>query len=689
MLAYLRARAISSGFLGGSRMWIGIGFVVWTIKFFQWLVRAETEVIYREPLGAGQSVTIHHGDAPPTDASARRRRSRPRPTPKKDAKSASARRNGRGARREGSHPGQKQAKQAARTARKAGSGPTQPDRTLAFRAERAARAIMDAVKVLLRNPRREVEVQGAMQVSTLLGRLDINRESVLVIRDDTIVAGDGWLNDDDDVEIRPVISGGMRVKCRVCREPAIIDIRRHNANFCAEHFLKLCRDQTVKAIERVRHDRSPASGCWSRCPAARTRSPSGTSCSTSATTPTASTSGLGIGDYSDASGEYARAFARSRGATLIEVDLPDRLRLRHPDRVRAPPSGCRARRAGCRSGTCSTRPPSTAATTSSSPATTSTTRPPCCSATCCAGRPTTSAASCPVLPARHGFPRKVKPLVRLGEREMAAYCVVRGIDYIVDECPMAAGNKHLGYKEALNAIEATSPGHQARLLLRVPRPGLGALPPRGRGRAGRPAALHRRAARRRPAEVCAFCRLVERAGGQLPDRSEPVPVPVDAEPVARPHRRSARVSRPAARPASACCSSTTRSAATWSPSQAGGEFHSHAGFVPHDDLIGQRRGPARPLDPRRVLPRAAPDAVRLRPEDAARRPGDLPEGPRPDPDAGRHLPGCRVLESGVGSGALSMTMLRAGADDHRLRAARGLRQPGPQPTSSRSSAPRR
>ncbi len=64
------------------------------------------------------------------------------------------------------------------------------------------------MKVLLRNPRRELEVPGAMQVSTLLARLDINRESVLVIRDGTIVAGDGWLSDADDVEIRPVISGG-------------------------------------------------------------------------------------------------------------------------------------------------------------------------------------------------------------------------------------------------------------------------------------------------------------------------------------------------------------------------------------------------------------------------------------------------------------------------------------------------
>ena len=64
----------------------------------------------------------------------------------------------------------------------------------------------------------------------------------------------------------------------------------------------------------------------------------------------------------------------------------------------------------------------------------------------------------PVLPASPGFVRKVKPLVRLGEREMAAYCILTGIDYIVEECPNAVGNKHLGYKEALNSIEVQSPG---------------------------------------------------------------------------------------------------------------------------------------------------------------------------------------------------------------------------------------
>ena len=64
------------------------------------------------------------------------------------------------------------------------------------------------MKVLLRNPRREVEVPGPITVAALLERLELNPESVLVICGDTLVTRDARLGDRDTVEIRPVMSGG-------------------------------------------------------------------------------------------------------------------------------------------------------------------------------------------------------------------------------------------------------------------------------------------------------------------------------------------------------------------------------------------------------------------------------------------------------------------------------------------------
>lgn len=65
------------------------------------------------------------------------------------------------------------------------------------------------MKVVLRNPRRELEIDGITNVKALLERLEIIAESVLVIRNDELVTGDARLTPADVVELRPVVSGGI------------------------------------------------------------------------------------------------------------------------------------------------------------------------------------------------------------------------------------------------------------------------------------------------------------------------------------------------------------------------------------------------------------------------------------------------------------------------------------------------
>ncbi len=64
------------------------------------------------------------------------------------------------------------------------------------------------MKVLLRNPRREIEVDGGRSVDRLLEELGLDREAHLVICNGTLVPGDARLDDGDTIEVRPVISGG-------------------------------------------------------------------------------------------------------------------------------------------------------------------------------------------------------------------------------------------------------------------------------------------------------------------------------------------------------------------------------------------------------------------------------------------------------------------------------------------------
>jgi sulfur carrier protein len=66
------------------------------------------------------------------------------------------------------------------------------------------------VKVKLRNPDREVRVRGGRPVGVVLEELGIHSDTVLVIRAGELITRDTRLGEDDEVEIRPVISGGRR-----------------------------------------------------------------------------------------------------------------------------------------------------------------------------------------------------------------------------------------------------------------------------------------------------------------------------------------------------------------------------------------------------------------------------------------------------------------------------------------------
>jgi uncharacterized protein (TIGR00269 family) len=318
------------------------------------------------------------------------------------------------------------------------------------------------------------------------------------------------------------------MKCTVCRGAAVIDLRRHNANFCADHFLRFCRDQVDKAIRR--HEMiAPGERVLVAVSGGKDSLAVWDLLLELGYEAEGMTIGLGIGEYSEASTEAAVAFAEARGLPLRRIDLRSDLGYDIPTAAAV------TRRVPCSSCGLSKRHLIDRAALDGGFDVVATGHNLDDEAAVLLGnvlrwQTEYLGRQAPVLPARDGFPRKVKPLVRLGERETAAYCVLRGIDYIVEECPMAAGNRHLRYKEALNAIEVGSPGTKHAFYFEF----LDKAADRFRGEAAEaqegltPCA---RCGSPTPGEVCAFCRLVERVAG-----ADPVPV----ELVRRGRRGSAR-----------------------------------------------------------------------------------------------------------------------------------------------------
>jgi len=120
----------------------------------------------------------------------------------------------------------------------------------------------------------------------------------------------------------------------------------------------------------------------------------------------------------------------------------------------------------------------------------------------------------PTLPASvEGFAKKVKPLYRLSERELAAYCVLNRIEYIVDECPMAQGARTLLYKEVLNRLETESPGTKQYFYWGFLEKQRGKTAPPSAMTERDQAMLHPCSACGQPttAEICSYCKLMARA----------------------------------------------------------------------------------------------------------------------------------------------------------------------------------
>ncbi len=66
------------------------------------------------------------------------------------------------------------------------------------------------MKVVLRHPKREVEVAGRRRVKDLLKELGLLPGTVLVIRGSELLTTDAIVGEDEEIEVRPVISGGGR-----------------------------------------------------------------------------------------------------------------------------------------------------------------------------------------------------------------------------------------------------------------------------------------------------------------------------------------------------------------------------------------------------------------------------------------------------------------------------------------------
>ncbi len=299
------------------------------------------------------------------------------------------------------------------------------------------------------------------------------------------------------------------MKCKRCAEKAIVQLRSHNTAFCKPCFVFFFQRSVERAVTRekmfVREERVLIAVSGGKDSLALWDALVELGYETEGLY-----LGLGIGAYSQASEQKARAFAERRGLRLHVVPLEET-----EDGLGIPTVAAATRRPPCSAcGTFKRHHFDRAALDGGFPV-------------LATGHNLDDEAARllgnvlhwqvpylakqqPVLTPTHPrFVRKVRPLFRTSELESATYAFLRGIDYVVEECPNSHGATQLLYKDLLNRLEDKMPGSKLAFLTDFLSRGL----PRFADapeladlgeceRCGMPAA----------GELCGYCRLVAEVG---------------------------------------------------------------------------------------------------------------------------------------------------------------------------------
>ncbi|HLN12163.1 MAG TPA: ATP-binding protein [bacterium] len=300
------------------------------------------------------------------------------------------------------------------------------------------------------------------------------------------------------------------MRCQRCKGDATVEVRRHHTAFCNEHFIEFFDRQVERAIEGehmfVRGERvlvavSGGKDSLALWDVLRRLGYDATGLYIN----------LGIGAYSEESHQKSVAFADAQGLELLVADIPRDYGMNVEEFARA------TRRVSCSACGLSKRYLFNRVAVDRGFQVVATGHNLDDEAAVLFGnllhwQTEYLARQAPVLPSTHPrLVRKVKPLYRIAEREAAAYAIIRGIDYIVDECPNSVGAKSLLYKDALNLLEQAAPGTKQSLYW-------------GFLERGRPLVQAQDNATLRDcihcgqpttAEVCAFCRMTERAAERM------------------------------------------------------------------------------------------------------------------------------------------------------------------------------